>query len=37
MIENNYAVAYFGMSKSDIAQKQLDNRQVLIERGEVSL
>ena len=37
MIANNYAVAYFGMSKSDIAQKQLDNRQVLIERGEVSL
>ena len=37
MIDNNYAVAYFGMSKSDIAQKQLDNRQVLIERGEVTL
>ncbi len=37
MIANNYAVAYFGMSKSDIAQKQLDNRQVLIERGEVTL
>jgi len=37
MIANNYAVAYFGMSKSDIAQKQLDNRQVIIERGEVSL
>lgn len=37
MIANNYAVAYFGMSKSDIAQKQLDNRQVILERGEVSL
>lgn len=37
MIDNNYAVAYFGMSKADIAQKQLDNRQVIIERGEVTL
>ena len=37
MIDNNYAVAYFGMSKSDIAQKQLDNRQVILERGEVEL
>ena len=37
MIDNNYAVAYFGMSKSDIAQKQLDNRQVILERGEVTL
>lgn len=37
MIDNNYAVAYFGMSKSDIAQKQLDNRQIILERGEVTL
>lgn len=37
MIDNNYAVAYFGMSKDDIAQKQLDNRQVILERGEVTL
>ena len=36
-IENNYAVAYFGKSKDDIAQEQLANRQILIERGEVTL
>ena len=36
-IENNYAVAYFGKSKDDIAQEQLANREILIERGEVTL
>ena len=37
LVENAYAVAYFGLSKSDIAQKQLDNRQIIIDRGEVTL
>ena len=37
LVENSYAVAYFGLSKSDIAQKQLDNRQIIIDRGEVTL
>jgi len=37
LVENAYAVAYFGMSKADIAQKQLDNRQIIIDRGEVTL
>ncbi len=36
-IENNYAVAYFGKSKDDIAAEQLANREILIERGEVTL
>lgn len=36
-IENNYAVAYFGKSKDDIAAEQLANRDILIERGEVTL
>jgi micrococcal nuclease len=36
-IENNYAVAYFGKSKEDIIQGQLDNRAIIIERGEVTL
>lgn len=34
-IENNYAVAYFGKSKGDIAQEQLKNREIILERGEV--
>ncbi len=37
LVDNAYAVSYFGMSKADIAQKQLDNRQIIIERGEVTL
>ena len=37
LVDNAYAVAYFGMSKDDIAQKQLDNRQIILERGEVAL
>ena len=37
LVDNAYAVSYFGMSKADIAQKQLDNRQIIIERGEVQL
>ena len=37
LVENSYAVEYFGMSKEDIAQKQLDNRQIILERGEVTL
>jgi len=37
MIDNNYAVEYFGKSKGDIAEEQLRNRQVILERGEVTL
>tara|TARA_R110002020_G_scaffold475898_1_gene713936 strand:+ start:2565 stop:2987 length:423 start_codon:yes stop_codon:yes gene_type:complete len=37
LVDNAYAVAYFGMSKDDIAQKQLDNREIILERGEVTL
>ena len=36
-IENNYAVAYFGKSKNDIAAEQLANREIILERGEVTL
>ena len=37
LVDNAYAVQYFGLSKADIAQKQLDNRQIILERGEVTL
>ena len=37
MIDNSYAVEYFGKSKGDIAEEQLRNRQVILERGEVTL
>ena len=37
LVDNAYAVAYLGMSKDDIAQKQLDNREIILERGEVTL
>ena len=37
LVDNAYAVSYFGMSKADIKQKQLDNRNIIIERGEVTL
>ena len=37
LVDNAYAVSYFGMSKADIAQKQLDNRNIILERGEVTL
>lgn len=37
MVENSYAVEYFGKSKDDIAEEQLANRQVILERGEVTL
>jgi micrococcal nuclease len=37
LIENSYGVAYFGKSKDDIAEEQLKNRDILIERGEVTL
>lgn len=37
MVDNSYAVEYFGKSKGDIAEEQLRNRQVLLERGEVTL
>lgn len=37
LVDNAYAVQYFGLSKDDIAQKQLDNRQIILERGEVTL
>ena len=36
-IDNNYAVAYYGKSKDDIAQEQLANREIILERGEDSL
>ena len=36
-IKNAYAVAYFGKSKEDIAAQQLANRQIILERGEVTL
>ena len=35
LVENNYAVSYHGQSKDDIADEQLKNRQILIERGEI--
>lgn len=35
MIENNYAVAYHGQSKSDIEQAHLQNAKILTERGEI--
>ena len=37
MVDNSYAVEYFGKSKDDIAEEQLRNRQVILERGEVTL
>jgi micrococcal nuclease len=37
MVDNSYAVEYFGKSKGDIAEEQLRNRQVILERGEVTL
>ena len=37
MIDNSYAVEYFGKSKGDIAEEQLRNRQIILERGEVTL
>jgi micrococcal nuclease len=37
LVDNAYAVQYFGLSKDDIHQKQLDNRQIILERGEVTL
>ena len=37
LIENNYGVAYFGKSKDEIADEQLANRQVIIDRNEVVL
>jgi len=37
LIDNNYGVAYFGKSKDEIAGEQLANREILIERNEVTL
>ena len=37
LIDNNYGVAYFGKSKDEIADEQLANRNILIERKEVTL
>jgi len=37
LVDNAYAVQYFGLSKDDIHQKQLDNRQIILERGEVTI
>ena len=36
-IEHSYAVAYYGKSKDDIAAQQLANREIILERGEVTL
>jgi|MDTE01.1.fsa_nt_gb micrococcal nuclease len=36
LIENNYAVPYLGQSKDDIEKGHLTNRQILIERGEIT-
>ena len=36
LVENAYAVAYFGKSKDDIAAEQLANREIIMERGEVT-
>ena len=36
LIENNYAVPYLGQSKDDIEQGHLTNRQILIERGDIT-
>jgi micrococcal nuclease len=35
LIDNKYAVAYFGQSKDDIEQAHMTNRQILQERNEV--
>ena len=35
LVENNYAVAYHGQSKSDIEQAHLQNAKILTERGEI--
>ena len=37
LVENNYAVTYFGKSKNEIADEQLVNRKVIIDRKEVTL
>jgi micrococcal nuclease len=37
LIENNYGVEYFGKSKDEIADEQLANRQIIIDRNEVVL
>ena len=37
LVENNYAVTYFGKSKNEIADEQLANRKVIIDRKEVTL
>ncbi len=37
LIQNNYGVSYFGKSKDEIADEQLANREILIEKGEVTL
>jgi len=37
MVDNSYAVEYFGKSKGDIAEEQLRNREIILERGEVTL
>ena len=36
LLENNYAVPYLGQSKDDIEKGHLTNRQILIERGEIT-
>lgn len=36
LIENNYAVAYHGQSKEDVEDEHARNREILIERGEIT-
>lgn len=37
MIDNHYGVAYHGQNKDDVEEDHLENREILIEQGEVSL
>ena len=37
MVEKGYAVAYYGQSKNDIQEEQLQNRQRLINEGLIEI
>ena len=37
LVENNYAVTYFGKSKNEIADEQLVNRKIILDRKEITL
>lgn len=37
LVENNYAVTYFGKSKNEIADEQLINRKIILDRKEITL